>query len=87
MVHYKLTYFNGRGTAEIIRQVFVLAGQEYEDVRLSFEEWPKHKAEMPFGQIPVLEVDGKQLAQSIAIVRFLARKFGRYLYPLGRKYL
>ncbi|KAL6736815.1 hypothetical protein Aduo_007122 [Ancylostoma duodenale] len=76
MVLYKLTYFNGRGTAEIIRQVFVLAGQEYEDVRLSFEEWPKHKAEMPFGQIPVLEVDGKQLAQSLAIVRFLARNFG-----------
>ncbi|KAL6736883.1 hypothetical protein Aduo_007185 [Ancylostoma duodenale] len=76
MVHYKLTYFDGRGAAEIIRQVFALAGQEYEDVRLSFEEWPKHKAEMPFGQMPVLEVDGKQLAQSLAIVRFIARKFG-----------
>ncbi|EPB80177.1 glutathione S-transferase protein [Ancylostoma ceylanicum] len=44
MVHYKLTYFNGRGAAEIIRQIFVLAGQEYEDVRLTHEEWPKHKA-------------------------------------------
>ncbi|RCN48923.1 glutathione S-transferase protein [Ancylostoma caninum] len=76
MVHYKLTYFDGRGAAEIIRQVFVLAGQDYEDVRLSHEEWPKHKAQMPFGQMPVLEVDGKQLAQSLAIVRFIARKFG-----------
>ncbi|KAK6738219.1 hypothetical protein RB195_020369 [Necator americanus] len=57
-------------------QIFVLAGQKYEDVRYSFEEWPKHKDEMPFGQIPVLEVDGKQLGQSFAIVRFLSRKFG-----------
>ncbi|VDO19014.1 unnamed protein product [Heligmosomoides polygyrus] len=76
MVHYKLTYFNGRGPAEIIRQIFVVAGQDFEDVRLTFEEWPKHKAEMPFGQMPVLEIDGKQLAQSHAIGRYLARKFG-----------
>lgn len=31
---------------------------------------------MPFGQVPVLEVDGKLLAQSYAIVRFIAREHG-----------
>ncbi|WKX93333.1 hypothetical protein Q1695_010968 [Nippostrongylus brasiliensis] len=76
MVHYKLTYFVFRGLAEVIRELFALAGQEYEDVRYTFEEWPQHKNEMPFGQMPVLEVDGKQLSQSRAIARYLARQFG-----------
>ncbi|XP_053402893.1 probable glutathione S-transferase 7 [Mercenaria mercenaria] len=30
----------------------------------------------PFGQLPILHVDGKRLAQSGAIARFLAREFG-----------
>ncbi|PIO58089.1 glutathione S-transferase protein [Teladorsagia circumcincta] len=76
MVHYKLKYFDGRGLAEIVRQVLVVGGCDFEDVRYSFEEFPKHKEELPFGQVPVLEFDGKQLAQSHTIARYLARKFG-----------
>jgi prostaglandin-H2 D-isomerase / glutathione transferase len=31
---------------------------------------------MPLGQVPILEVDGVVMYQSIAISRFLAKKFG-----------
>lgn len=31
---------------------------------------------MPFGALPVLEVDGKHLAQSNTIARYLARQHG-----------
>jgi len=33
--------------------------------------------DMPFGQLPVLRVDGEQYCRSEAIFRFLAREFGK----------
>jgi glutathione S-transferase len=30
---------------------------------------------MPFGRVPVLEVDGKKMSHTMAINRFLAQKF------------
>ena len=32
---------------------------------------------MPFGQLPILEVDGEKIAQSLTIARFLASEFGK----------
>ncbi|XP_070545470.1 hematopoietic prostaglandin D synthase-like [Ptychodera flava] len=78
MPTYKLTYFDLRGRAEPSRLLFAVAGVEYEDVRIQREQWPNEKAsgKYPFGQMPVLEVDGQVIAQSIAIARYLANEFG-----------
>ncbi|XP_058788916.1 glutathione S-transferase-like [Phymastichus coffea] len=73
---YKLIYFNARGRAEHIRYVLAFAGVDYVDERISKERWPELKKSMPFGQLPVLEVDGQRIAQSNAIARYLARKHG-----------
>jgi len=75
MSTYKLYYFNGRGRAEICRLIFVAAGEKFEDIRYESDQWASHKAEMPLGQIPVLEFNGTQLPQSMSIARFLAKQF------------
>ncbi|CAL2040716.1 unnamed protein product [Caenorhabditis brenneri] len=76
MVQYKLTYFNARGLAEISRQLFHLAGIEFEDHRLGEQEFAELKPTLPTGQVPILYVDGVPFSQSTAIARYLARKFG-----------
>ena len=76
MPHYKLTYFDTPGRAETIRFIFAQAGVEYEDCRLPRDEWPEFKPTTPYGSLPVLEVDGKMLAGSASIARYLAEEFG-----------
>ena len=44
MASYKLTYFNTRGRAEVIRLLFAAAGVKYEDCRVNVEEFEKLKA-------------------------------------------
>ncbi|OXA52352.1 glutathione S-transferase 1 [Folsomia candida] len=71
---YKLTYFNMRGRAECIRMIFAAAGTKYEDNRIASEDWPAVKASTPWGQIPILEVGDKTLAQTITICRYLGHQ-------------
>lgn len=80
MSDLKLIYFDmhgGRG--EPIRLALAMAGVPFEDERFGFEQWPERKESMPFGAVPVLEVDGKPLAQSNAITRYVGKLTG--LYP------
>jgi len=85
MTTFKLSYFNIRGLAEISRVLFAIGGQKYEDYRFPFNtanfahaEFDAVKSTFTFGTLPVLEVDGHVIAQSKAINRFLAKRFGLY---------
>jgi len=76
MPSYKLIYFDGRGRAELARLLLTYGGEKFEDHRLARDAWPALKPNSPWGGVPILEVDGKQLAQSNTIARYLARKYG-----------
>ena len=75
MPSYKLTYFNGKGRAELIRFVFAQAGVEYEDKRITGEEFGKLKPTFPTGMLPVLDVDETRLSGSGPIAWYLASEF------------
>ncbi|TKR92232.1 hypothetical protein L596_006925 [Steinernema carpocapsae] len=77
MVQYKLYYFEKiGGRAEAARLLFAYSNLPYEEVDLTMEDLAKQKEKFPFGQLPVLEVDGKMLAQSLTICRYLAKTIG-----------
>lgn len=75
MSTYKLTYFKGKGRAEVCRQILAAADQPFDDVRLEREKWMELKPNTPFGQLPLLEFDDTLLAQSNAMARLLAKRF------------
>lgn len=74
MKQYTLHYFAARARGEGIRFIFHAADREFDDQRVT--DWPKGKATMRFGQMPVLEIreegkDTRFLTQSIVIARYL----------------
>lgn len=75
---YKLTYFDLRAKGEVIRFLFALGGVKYEDIRYDYNDWPNNKNSVstPFGQLPILSIDGEVYCQSFPICRYLAEKFG-----------
>ena len=53
-----------------VLMVFVLFQVPFEDVRVKSLDEFKASGKAPFGQAPVLEVDGKLIAQTGAIARY-----------------
>ncbi|XP_075215811.1 glutathione S-transferase-like [Lycorma delicatula] len=72
----KLTYFPVKALAEPIRWLLSYLDIEFEDYRFEREQWPSIKPSTPFGKVPVLEVDGKKLHQSVALSRYYGKKAG-----------
>lgn len=61
----------------------LLAGLEFEDERLSFDEWKEFKPKTPFGQLPLLQIDdGPLRTQSHAMLRWVGTQ-NKALYPEG----
>ncbi|KAG1708327.1 hypothetical protein DVH05_025005 [Phytophthora capsici] len=75
----KLTYFGIKGRAELSRLIFNYGGISFTDDRITKPEFAVLKPTLPFGQVPILELDGTVYAQSMAITRYAAKLAG--LYP------
>lgn len=80
----KLYYFNIKGKGESIRLICAYSGLKLEDYRFSSRDEflaMKEGTRLPFGQVPMLEVDGKHsMVQSSSIMRYLGKLSG--LYPM-----
>jgi len=73
----KLTYFDfdgGRG--EDCRLALHLAGVPFTDERVLGKTWAERKATTPFGALPVLQVDGRVLSSSNAILGWIGETYG-----------
>ena len=80
----QLLYFDIPGLGEPIRFVLAYAGVPFDDKRFANrDEFLAMKPTLRFGQVPCLIVDGVELFQSAAILRYVARRYDASgtLYP------
>lgn len=78
MSNVVLTYFPMPARAEGIKLALALAGIPY--TFKPVQNWPEEKVEglktglLPFGQVPLLQIDGLNIVQSMAILNYISRK-------------
>lgn len=80
MPQLKITYFDfhgGRG--EPVRLALAIGGIAFDDHRFAYPEFADVRKNTPFGQVPVLEVDGVQITQCDSMLRYAGKLAG--LYP------
>lgn len=57
MESLKLTYFPSKGRAEAIRLALTVGNIEFEDERISRDEFQKRRSMLPLHSLPALEID------------------------------
>eukprot|EP01022_Parablepharisma_sp_SALTPOND_P001341 TRINITY_DN10612_c0_g2_i1.p2 TRINITY_DN10612_c0_g2~~TRINITY_DN10612_c0_g2_i1.p2 ORF type:complete len:435 (+),score=56.53 TRINITY_DN10612_c0_g2_i1:319-1623(+) len=76
----KLYYFDTPGRAEMVRVMLKYLNLPFEDIRIKFEDWPKHKTsgKFPFQQLPMIECEpcGVRLCQADAIMHRIGARYG-----------
>jgi len=76
----KLTYFDWEGVAEKIRLALALGGIDFEDERVTLENWPDLKPKSRFEQLPTMKIgERSDVAESGAMLRYVGQLAG--LYP------
>jgi len=82
----KLQYFNIQGVTEKVRLALTLGRIPFEDERVPFDQWGELKPKTPYGQLPLMHIDGGEpMAQSDAMLRYAGKlateRMGVPLYP------
>jgi len=76
----KLTYF-GLGRADPVRLALYIGQVPFVDERLTRDQFNARKSLLPFGRLPVLEIDGVTVAETNVALRYAGRLSG--LYPVN----
>jgi glutathione S-transferase len=78
-----LSYFAGRGRAEVVRLTLAEAKVDYVDNRLSDINDLKKTGKLAFEQVPLYEDGSLVLVQSATIARYVANKYGLHGANIG----
>ena len=83
MAQYKLYCVGASGNSYKVALYLNCAGLDWEPVGVDFAGGETRDADWraklnPLGEVPVLEVDGRRLSQSGAILLWLADKIGKF---------
>ena len=82
-----LHYFDAWGRAERIRWILIANDIEYTDRKYVGHEWLAVRSIVEFGQLPIMEIDGHILVQSLAIEGYIWRKIDHSPIESSQLYL